>query len=326
MKKKYKLYSSVFLLFIILLSIFCLRENIFLSADYSAAHNEQRRKFGAVYMTLNNPFYEIIDDEIRTAVEKNGDTLLTRDAALSTNRQTEEVRELINDGIKVLFLNAVDWQQIDPILEMAQKANVPVIAVDTNADDKNESSVALTIVSDNYQAGVDCAEHMLANLAGANIVLLKHSQAKSAVDRINGFTDTIRNHPSFRIIDSAECKGQLELAMPAMEALIKKHNDIDVVMALNDPAAMGALAALKNAGQLSRVNVYGIDGAPETKEMILRGNMTATAAQSPRRIGQLAAEKAYELLSNRIDQRYIKLPTVLLTSENISQNNINGWD
>ena len=114
--------------------------------------------------------------------------------------------------------------------------------------------------------------------------------------------------------------------MPAMEEMIKKHDNIDVVMALNDPAAMGAMAALKNAGILSNINVYGVDGAPETKEMIANGNMTATATQSPRKIGQMAVVKAYEILGGSNVEKMIKLPTVLLTKDNISHYNIDGWD
>ena len=45
--------------------------------DYSARQNEHRRKLGAVYMTLNNPFYEVIDEEIRTIVENHGDILIS---------------------------------------------------------------------------------------------------------------------------------------------------------------------------------------------------------------------------------------------------------
>lgn len=324
MKGKYIQYLTAIVLVSVLAGLLCIHSGFPFSMDYSARHNEHRKKFGAVYMTLNNPFYEVIDDEMRTAVEKNGDVLLTRDSSLDVDRQTEEVQELIDDKIDILFLNAVDWQKIGPALDIAKKAHVPVIAIDTNVDDEN--AVDCTIVSDNYAAGVECAENMLSHLSGGNIVLLKHSQAKSGVDRINGFIDTIRGHASFKIIDSAECKGQLELAMPAMEEMIKKHDNIDVVMALNDPAAMGAMAALKNAGILSNINVYGVDGAPETKEMIANGNMTATAAQSPRKIGQMAVVKAYEILGGSNVEKMIKLPTVLLTKDNISHYNIDGWD
>lgn len=321
---KYKIRLLLLLLLLLVGGVLALLTDRFLAQDYSMRQNEHRLKFGAVYMTLNNPFYEIIDEEIRAVVENHGDILISRDPALSVSRQAEEIQALIDSGIDVLFLNAVDWQKIGPALEIAYKAHVPVIVIDTNVED--DKLVACTIVSDNYLAGVECAEHLAANAQGGNIVLLKHSEAKSAVDRIQGFMDTIQKYPSFNIIDAAECKGQLELAMPAMEQLLAKHRDIDIVMALNDPAAMGAMAALKNAGQLQNVRVYGVDGAPETKEMIADGHMTATALQSPRTIGRIAAARAYEILAGIHGDKLIKLPTDLLTRENVFRYNIAGWD
>ena len=35
--------------------------------------NKEPKKIGATYMTLNNPFYQIIDNEIRSVVNANGD-------------------------------------------------------------------------------------------------------------------------------------------------------------------------------------------------------------------------------------------------------------
>lgn len=320
--KHYRLLTGALLLLCGLFFAWKLEQAV--QTDYSIRQNEHRRKFGAVYMTLNNPFYEVVDEEIRANVENHGDILLSRDPALSVERQLEEIKELLDNGVEILFLNAVDWKKIGPALAMAKQANVPVIVIDTNVED--EGLVTCTIVSDNYMAGVECAEHLATHAVGGNIVLLKHSQAKSAVDRIQGFQDTIVQYPTFHILASAECKGQLELAMPAMEEMLHRYADINIVMALNDPAAMGAMAALKNAGKLQDVMVYGVDGAPETKDMILQGHMTATAAQSPRLIGRIAAEKAYEILSGTNQERMIKLPTRLLTRDNISRENVEGWD
>jgi len=292
--------------------------------DYSLRQNERRHKFGAVYMTFNNPFYEIIDEEIRAEVETRGDVLLSRDPALNAERQAEEIRELIASGAEVLFVNAVDWKKIMPALEDAQKAGIPVIAIDTDLGEG--AGVACTIVSDNYKAGAECALHLTKQIAGGNVVLLCHSEARSAVDRIRGFCDTLRSYRQFHIIETAECKGQLEIAMPVMEKLLAKHETIDVVMALNDPAALGAMAALKHEGKLGAVLVYGIDGTPEAKDMIASGYMTATQAQAPRRIGRLAATKAYELLDGKTPEKIIRLATVLLTRENIAQYRMKEWD
>lgn len=292
--------------------------------DWSARQNEGRRKFGAVYMTLNNPFYVIVDEEIRTSVENHGDVLISRDPALSVERQKAEIRELIEMGCQVLFVNPVDWHELAPVLEIARQAGVPVIAIDTNVDD--DSLVASTVVSDNYMAGVQCAKHLISLVPGGQVALLKHDQARSSVDRIKGFRDTLAAYPDFHVVAEAECQGQLELAMPAMAGMLREHPDINIVMALNDPAAMGALAALQQAGRLDSVLVYGVDGAQEARDMIAQGHMAATAVQAPRRMGQMAVEQAYRILAGEQPEPLLQLPTKLFTRENGATEVFEAWE
>ena len=290
----------------------------FANTDYSTRQNEHRRKLGAVYMTLNNPFYEVIDEEIRTVVENHGDILISRNPALDVEKQIEEIKNLIDDGVELIFINPADWTKIEPALRLASAARIPVIAIDTNVE--SDELVACTIVSDNYLAGQQCAEYLLQNNSGGKIAVLKHSQARSSIDRIQGFKDKVAENKNFEIVVEEECLGQLEVAMPVMEKILQSHPDIKFVMALNDPAAMGAVAALQSSGKLNAVQVYGVDGVAETKEMIFHHRMTATAEQSPKKIGQLAAESAYKIFAGEPVEKLIKLPTKLLTAENIDAN------
>ncbi len=292
--------------------------------DYSLRQNEHRRKLGAVYMTLNNPFYEVIDEEIRTVVENHGDILISRNPALSVEKQIEEIRDLIDNGVELIFINPADWTKIEPALKLAHDAKIPVIAIDTNVED--DRLVACTVVSDNYLAGVQCAEHLLTHADGGKIALLKHSQARSSIDRIQGFSDKISENKNFEIVAEEECLGQLEIAMPAMKKIIAAHPEVNIVMALNDPAAMGAVAALQNVNRLDKVLIYGVDGVPETKEMIFSHRMTATAVQSPRKIGKISANVAYKIFNGEKFEKLITLPTKLISEENISATDIESWD
>ena len=43
-------------------------------------------RIGTTYMTMNNPFYSVIDEELRLVIESRGDILLTRDPALDQER------------------------------------------------------------------------------------------------------------------------------------------------------------------------------------------------------------------------------------------------
>lgn len=185
--------------------------------------------------------------------------------------------------------------------------------------------VNCTVVSDNYNAGVQCAKDMMSKLKSANIVLLKHTTALSAKQRIEGFLDTIDAHSEYIIINQGECKGQLEKAMPVMQRILKETPEVDVVMALNDPSALGALAALESMGY-EDVMVYGVDGTPDIKSLIEESPMVAgTVAQSPISIGRIAAKNMYDLLSGKEIGSNIVIPVEIITKENIAQFNKTGW-
>lgn len=294
-----------------------------LNGDVSAAQAEGRKCIGATYMTLNNPFYPVIDDELRLRVESRGDVLWTRDPALDQDKQNEQIHDLIRDGVDLLVVNPVDFHKVISALQEAKKAGIPVIVIDSQIQDA--SLATCTIASDNYGAGVQCAEDLMARRTAARIFLLEHPTAQSGIDRIRGFTDALADKPSYQIIGRADSYGQLELAMPALQKLIQEFGKPDVVMALNDPSALGAMAALEQAGMLANTLVYGVDGAPEAKNMIHENIMTASAAQFPTRIGQAAADAAYAILEGQPHEREITIPVELVTRENVDAFGVDCW-
>lgn len=327
--KRRNLYTLILILTVAVIFAVGLSLLILPQKDLSLHQNEKKTIFGGVYMTLNNPFYQIIDTEMRSLIEANNGILLTRNPSLNAERQQEQILELVDLGAKAIFVNPVDVDNIAPALIKAREKNVKIIAIDTNFPDNNLADC--TIVSDNYLAGMQCGQHLLAHRKSAHIALLTHQQAMSAQERIDGFRNAIKDKSEFQVVATEDCLGQLELAMPAMEKILQEHPEVDVVMALNDPAAMGAVAALQHAGRLSGTSVYGVDGSPDVKEMIANGAITATAGQEPRKIGILAVESAFRLLGmkNTLPQRFsidqdngqsvITLPTILLTRDNLSQ-------
>lgn len=284
---------------------------------------DARLRIGATYMTMNNPFYSVIDEELRLMIESRGDILLTRDPALDQDKQNAQIHALLDADIDLLVINPVDYQQIQPALEEAHASGVPVVIVDSQVS--SPSLVTCTIASDNYGAGVLCAEHLMRTRNSAHIALLEHPSAQSGVDRIQGFCDTIATHPQYQIAGRASSDGQLELAMPAMDKLLQTDPTINVVMSLNDPTALGAMAALQDRHLLDQTLVYGVDGAPEAKSMIVEGAMTATVAQSPIQIGQATAQVIYQILSDEDYPTEIIVPVELITAENVSQFGLDGW-
>lgn len=278
--------------------------------------------FGATYMTMNNPFYEVINNELKKEIEKKGDELIVRNPELDIDKQNEQIEEFVAKKVDGIFVNPIDSSKLTS-LQSAREAGIPIIAIDASVD--NTDLIDCLIESDNYDAGVLCAQNMMQRMQSANIVLLKHSTVESAASRIQGFVDTIKDYPQYKIIDSAECEGQLERAMPAMESILKTHGKIDVIMALNDPAALGALAAIES---LNRTNilVYGVDGTPDLKSFIKQSPFIAgTAAQFPLKFGKLAAKNMYKILERKDIPKTIEVPVTFITKDNIDSYNVKGW-
>lgn len=317
MKRFYKNMTYIIIFFMVLI-IFTVTYNIY------TAPIAKHKVFGVSYMTMNNPFYKIINNEILKVVEKNNDTLITLDPELDVDKQNEQIYKFIDQKVDGIFINPIDFEQIEPALQAAKRANIPVIIIDAPVSD--ESLVNCTIVSDNYDAGVQCAKDMMERLDSANIVLLKHTTAKSAKERIEGFLSVIDNNKKYKVINEAECDGQLEIAMPKMQEIIAETPDIDVVMALNDPSALGALAALEKNNK-NDVMVYGIDGTPEIKALIGRNQMiVGTVAQSPIKMGQIAVENMYNILNGKKKiEKNIIIPISLINKENLFKYDEDRW-
>ncbi len=279
--------------------------------------------FGVTYMTRNNPYFNVLGQGIEEVVEANGDILLTRDPLQDQEKQNEQIQELIDEGICMLFLNPVDWEAVQPALDACKKAGVAVINMDTVVKDRD--SVISIIETDNYQAGQLCALDMMKRKKSANIVILDNPIQTSITNRSRGFTDAIAGNDNYRVVYQCAAAGELEVSSKVMTDILSKDISFDVILGGNDPTALGALAALQQAKREEGVLIYGIDGSPDFKAILDMGYVTGTSAQSPKSIGRVAAETAYRYLAGESVEKYISLPSTLITKDNLDEFEIDGW-
>lgn len=291
--------------------------------DYSNAQNEGAMKFGVSFMTMNNPFFEVITESIRTSVEANGDILIVRDPALDSERQIEQIREMISEGVDAIFVTPVDYEEIVPVIKEAKKAGIIIISVDTELYD--ESLAECSIVSDNYQAGVLCAQYLMEQKQSANILVVQHSRTKSGNDRVEGFLDTIGENANFYVVDIIDAAGQLELSMPMTAQVLEDGLEFDTVFAINDLSALGAMAALKEDDKLADVAVLGVDGSPEAKAMIKEEIMMATSAQYPSQIGEKSVQQLYKILRGKTYKDKIQVGVELISHDNVDDFGTSSW-
>lgn len=288
-----------------------------------AEKNKRAHVFGATYMTKNNPFFVALHESIEEVIKANGDILISRDPCQNQQKQNEQIFEMIDEGIEVLFLNPVDKKEVKPALQACKDHGVVVINIDTIVEDREY--VTAIVETDNYQAGALCAKEMMRVKSKANIVIIGNPIQSSMNDRIQGFKDTIAGNPHYKIVYEGNGNGEFEISANIMEEFLSSHVPFDVILGGNDPSALGAVATLQKYDKEKGVLIYSIDGSPDFKAMLESGDVTGTCAQSPKTIGRMAAEIAYRYRNGETVPPYISVEPEMITKRNLSEYEINDW-
>lgn len=279
--------KKVFICLILLILVFSTNSQ----ADKSGL--QQRIKVGISFMS-NQAFFKVMLQSIKREVEDrlNGRVLVSY-AGHSIVKQISDVENMIDQGIDLLLFNAVDSKAAEPAVVIAKEAGIPVVCLDVDAAGPRD----IFIGSDNYQAGVLCGQYIVNRLGGnGNVVILNGNPVSSVRKRYNGFTDVIKES-QVKIVAEANGDGDLVKSLEETEKILESNSDIDAIFAINDPSALGALAAVEVAGRDEGLIIVGIDGSPDAVKAIIAGkSFKATAAQNPAKIGKLGVENGLKLL------------------------------
>jgi ribose transport system substrate-binding protein len=183
-----------------------------------------------------------------------------------------------------------------PVIQEANAAGIPVITVDVPC---SESGVKLLtqISTDNFGGGRQAAAAMIEALGpeGGKIAILHFKQVESCQLRVNGFQEALQAHNAsgkarIEVVAELESGGAKDAGFKATEDILQAHPEIRGIFAINDPAALGARAALEKAGKADHIQIIGFDGQPEGRQAIKEGKIYADPIQFPEQMGAGAVE------------------------------------
>lgn len=284
---------------------------------------------GVVYSSMNNPYFVEINDILTDIVEGHGDILLTRYSDLSQERENREIQELVDNGVQAILIVPCEYSRITPALEACEEAEVPVFLLDTGAD--NMDKVVSIIQSDQREIGRLIAEDMKERFPeSARILILYDYKYRSMIDRMYGFTDEIYGDDRYEVVAAQDNTFEFATASNEVASLLREHQDLDVIVGFNDPATMGAVAALEEyrlyEGDYQEVAIYSVDASPDGKTLLERGKITGNVSQHPTQVARAAAKAVYDWLEGDPVDKEILIPVDLVTRENLDYSNVRGWE
>ena len=233
------------------------------------------------------------------------------------NTQLSQLSDAANQGFDAVFVIPVDSAGIRQGLQELNDAGVKVINVDTAVIEEDRDLVETVIGTNAYQAGTLVGQQMAEDYPdGAQIAILDFPSNESCVDRVNGFMDGLGdNADKFDIVAQQDGQAALDESLGLAEDIIQANPDLEAFFCINDPSALGAVAAIQAANMTGKIGVYSIDASPDGKEALLDGSFTAVACQVPLGIAETAVESAVTLLDGGTVEPEIWLDSHLVTKE-----------
>lgn len=315
--------------FIVLLLIAAVALPIFAEGQKEADTGEVELECVAfTCQDLQNPFFKLMGDAVRKAAYDIGGEdvrVLVESGDNDLNKQFRQIDDFIAAGADIIVLNACDSAGIAPAVKRAKDAGIVVIASDVTAD----GGVDATMTSNNFDAGYIVAEYIAEKLNGkGDVVAICGDPVSASLDRKNGFDACMEEYPEINVLsDSQNGKGRRELSMNLMSDLLTAFPKIDAVWCVNDPTALGAELAIKQAKRADEMFVVGVDGSPDAaKSMKLEGSIfEASAAQDPYYMAYHAVEVGWDVMNGNPPEEKIELiPVNLVTQEDVA-NGYSGW-
>ena len=260
-------------------------------ADPAKQPPKTRGTIGVSLLTLDNPFFKVIGDNIVAEAGKHGYEVIVVSGDKDVARQSNQIKDFIVKKVSAIVLSPCDSRAIVPVIQEANAAGIPVFTVDIPC---NEPGVKIVtqIATDNYGGGKEAAAAMIEALGepGGKIAILHFKQAESCQLRVKGFREVIEAHNAkapgkIQIVKELEGGGAKDVGLKAAEDSLQAHPDLRGIFAINDPSALGAVAAIDKAGKTGQVVVIGFDGQPEGKQAIKEGTIYADPIQFPDRMG-----------------------------------------
>jgi len=260
------------------------------SAEAAAVPNQQGT-IGVSLLTLKNPFFKVIGDHITTEGKKVGFETIVLSADEDVAKQSNQVKDFIVQKVSAIVLSPCESKSIVPVIQEANQAGIPVITVDIPC---NEPGVEILtqVATDNFGGGREAAKAMIEALgeAGGKVAILHYKQAESCRLRVEGFRSIIDQYNlaaegKIDIAMELESGAARDLGYKAAEDAIQATPELRGIFAINDPAALGARAALEKAGKADQIKIVGFDGQPEGKQAIKDGKIFADPIQFPDRMG-----------------------------------------
>ena len=227
----------------------------------------------------SNPYWLTEGNVAKATAEKLGYTATVGAHKGDTNTESNLIDTAITNKSVAIILDPANADGSVGAVKKALAAGIPVFLV--NAEINQEGLAKAQLVSNNAQGAAIGAQQWVEAVGdkGNYAELFGSPSDNNAATRSNGYETVLTQYPDLKKVAKEVANWDRTQGHNKMQSILQAHPDIIGVISGNDEMALGAIAALKEAGKLASVKVGGFDGSPDAVAAIKAGELQYTVLQ-----------------------------------------------
>jgi ABC-type sugar transport system substrate-binding protein len=276
---------------------------------------------GLVQIGTDNPFWIAQVQGGEEAARRHGFELIVTSGQSDVNRQVQAFEDLVNQGVDVISLNAIDTQAYGPAFERAAAANIPVVCLFSHVEG------CVTVVGlDEISIGRTVGEYAVQLLTerygeprGRIAILLGLLGQDINQTRGGGFEAVMAQYPDIEIVAQEPTNWDPLRASEITENWLTTYPDLDMIYGLSDSLTVPAANVVQRAGLGEQILIVSVDGTESGLDGVKQGLLQNTIALAPQYNGFWNVYTAYLVASGvQLPERY-SMPGALVTQNNVDQ-------
>ena len=284
----------------------------------------EKPRVALIMKSLANEFFVTMADGARAHQEHHADAYalivngIKDESDLS--QQVVLVEQMISIGVDAIVLAPADSRALVPVAKRAQEAGIIVINIDNQFDAEvlAEAGIEIPFVGPDNREGARMVGQVLAVALtpGDQVAIIGGiPTAFNAQQRQRGFEDAM--HAAGMEVVSVQSGGwEQAKANTVASALISEYPDLKALLCSNDNMALGAAAAVRQAGK-EGLAIVGFDNIVAIQQMIQEGRVLATADQHADQLAVYGIEAALQILQGEATPEDRQTPVDLITQESL---------
>jgi ribose transport system substrate-binding protein len=273
------------------------------SARPEAAQGAKLR-IGYVLPDLANPFIAGLRDGAVVEAKKQGIDLLVK-GTNDSKGQTDAMLAYVGAKVDAIGVDAIDGAAISPAVKAANKAGIPVIAIQAQP---SSGKVATFIAANNKQGGVLIGKSIVAYCKGKNPCKLGVVEGnladQSGRDENSGMRSVVTKAKNIKIVGNQPTDYDPVRALNVATNLLTANPDLNYIYSWWDQGALAALQAAKSKGLAGKIGIAGFGGNCLNLAEVIKGNIHHETTFFPQSMGAQMVQAAQKAIKGQ------KLPAI----------------